>query len=115
MTTKGLQHDNDGLGVRNDDELRSFFGQRNQNSFRCLAEYDTVNKLNNGLVEIDHAVELFQSHRKNKTQKLSEHTLILITDRSEMILQLSVDMSKYGRRNKQLSLVHATRFASFKY
>ncbi|KAF9787563.1 hypothetical protein SFRURICE_001615 [Spodoptera frugiperda] len=74
-------------------------------NIECLADCGNVDEINNGLVETVRAVgsDFFKTPRRNRPQKLSDGTLKLLKDRSEMRLQSSDDMSEYGKLNRRIS------------
>ena len=75
------------------------------NRFQCLTECETVDEINDGLVETVQAVgsKFYKTPRRNKPQKLSNGTIKLMQDRTEMRLQSSADMSEYGKLNRRIS------------
>ncbi|KAL0829528.1 hypothetical protein ABMA28_003045 [Loxostege sticticalis] len=75
------------------------------NRFECLQSCQSVNEINNRLVETAQAVgsKFFRPRRRDRPQKLSDHTLNLMAKRRSTVLQTSDDAESFRRLKRQIS------------
>ncbi|KAL0879947.1 hypothetical protein ABMA27_002461 [Loxostege sticticalis] len=75
------------------------------NRFECLQSCQSVDEINNRFVETVQAVgsKFFRPRRRDRPQKLSDHTLNLMAERRSMVLQTSVDAKAFRQLNRRIS------------
>ncbi|KAL0883425.1 hypothetical protein ABMA27_016807 [Loxostege sticticalis] len=75
------------------------------NRFECLQSCQSVDEINNRLVETVQAVgsKFFRPRRRDRPQKLSDHTLNLMAKRRSTVLQTSDDAESFRRLKRQIS------------
>ncbi|KAL0881254.1 hypothetical protein ABMA27_002351 [Loxostege sticticalis] len=73
--------------------------------FECLQSCQSVDEINNSLVETVQAVgsKFFRPRRRDRPQKLSDHTLNLMAKRRSTVLQTSDDAESFRRLKRQIS------------
>ncbi|KAL0868479.1 hypothetical protein ABMA27_007962 [Loxostege sticticalis] len=75
------------------------------NRFECLQSCQSVDEINNRFVETVQAVgsKFFRPRRRDRPQKLSDHTLNLMAERRSMVLKTSVDAKAFRQLNRRIS------------
>ncbi|KAL0878690.1 hypothetical protein ABMA27_003745 [Loxostege sticticalis] len=75
------------------------------NRFECLQSCQSVDEINNKLVETVQAVgsKFFRPRRRDRPQMLSDHTLNLMAKRPSTVLQISDDAESFRRLKRQIS------------
>lgn len=76
-----------------------------QNRFECLGDCVDVDEYSSRIVETVQTVgsKSFKTRRSKGAKKISDHTLKLMEERREMVLQSPGDASQYRRLNRQIS------------